>query len=250
MRFMASSLDSLTNNSVGVSGMVCDNCRKSCEITHIDEDYVAHGKCKNCYSGYSKSQLNKDSILNDFGNLRVSNNDEQFRLLLRNGVYPYEYMSSWDKFEETKLPSKEAFHSSLNMSDISKYDYEHVQKVGKEFKLKNLGEYHDLYLKTDVLLLSNVFEEFRNKCMNIYKLDPAHFYTSPGLFWQTSLKFTDVRLEFLTDPDMLLMFERGTRGGITQAVHRYTKANNKYMSEYTPGESIYLQYLDANNLYG
>ena len=154
--------------------MPCNECGESCEITHIDEDYVAHGKCKNCYSGYSKCQLNKDSILNDFGNLRVEHNDEQFRLLLRKGVYQYEYMSSWDKFEETKLPPKEAFHSNLNMSDIRKYDYEHAQKVWKEFKLKNLGEYHDLYLKTDVLLLSNVFETFRNDCMNTYKLDPAH----------------------------------------------------------------------------
>ena len=107
--------------------------------------------------------------------------DEQFRLLLRKGVYPYEYMSSWDKFEETKLPPNKAFHSNLNMSDISKYDYEHAQKVWKEFKLKNLGEYHDLFLKTDVLLLSNMFETFRNNCLEYYELDLAHFYTSPGL---------------------------------------------------------------------
>ena len=91
--------------------------------------------------------------------------DEQFRLLLRKGVYPYEYMSSWDKFEEIKPPPNKAFHGNLNMSDISKYDYEHAQKVWKEFKLKNLGEYHNLYLKTDVLLLSNVFEIFRNNCL-------------------------------------------------------------------------------------
>ena len=104
MRFMASSLDSLSGNLVGVGGMVCKECRRSCDITHIDEDYVAHGKCKNCYSGYSKHQLNKDSIQNDFGNLRVGHNDEQFRLLLRKGIYPYEYKSSWDRFAETKLP--------------------------------------------------------------------------------------------------------------------------------------------------
>ena len=101
----------------------------------------------------------------NFVNLSVSHDDEQFRLLLRKGVYPYEYMSSWDKFKETKLPPKEAFHSNLNMSDISKYDYEHAQKFWKEFKLNNLGEYHDLYLKTDVLLLSNVLEAFRNTCL-------------------------------------------------------------------------------------
>ena len=90
-----------------------------------------------------------NSLLNDFGNLRDNHTDKQFRLLIRKGVYLYKYMSSWDKFEETRLPSKEAFHSNLDISDISKYDYEHAQKVWKELKLKNMGEYHELYLKTD-----------------------------------------------------------------------------------------------------
>ena len=171
MRFMASSLDSLTNNLVGVNGMPCNLCGEKCEITHIDEDYVAHGKCKKCYSGYSKHQLNKYYIFYNFDNLRVGDNDKQFRLLLRKWVYPYEYMTSWDKFKERKLPPKEAFHSNLNMSDISEYDYKHAQRVWKELNLKNLGEYHDLYLKTDVLLQSNIFEAFRNVCLEHYKLD-------------------------------------------------------------------------------
>ena len=191
-------------------------------------------------------------IFYDFDNLRVGHNDEQFRLLLRKGVYPYEYMTSWDKFKETKLPPNEAFHGNLNMSDISDYDYKHAQRVWKELNLKNLGEYHDLYLKTDTLLLSNIFETFRNSCLQHYKLDPAHFYTLPRLAWQASLKKTGARLELLTDPDMLLMFECSIRGGITQAVHRYAKANNKYIGEkFHPEEkSSFLQYLDANNLYG
>ena len=100
-----------------------------------------------------------------------------------------------------------------------------------------------------MLLLSNMFETFRNNCLDYYKLDPAHFYTLPGLAWQTGLKKTGVRLELITDPDMLLMFEKGIRGGITQAVHRYVKANNKYMGDYE-GVSSFLQYLDANSLYG
>ena len=122
----------------------------------------------------------------------------------------------------------------------------------EEFNIKILEEYHDLYLKTDVLLLCNVFEAFRKTCLQHYQLDPAHFYTSPGLAWQACLKKTDVRLELLTDPDMLLMFERGIRGGITQAVHRYVRANNKYMGDkFNPKEFIsFLHYLDANNLYG
>ena len=137
---MANSLDSLMNNLVGVSGMVCENCGGSCEITRIDKDYVAHEKCRNYYLGYGKHQLTLHSILNNFYNLRDGHTDEKFRLLLRKGVYRYEYMSSWDKFEETKLSPKEAFHSNLSMSDISDRDYEHAQKVWKVFGMKNLGE--------------------------------------------------------------------------------------------------------------
>ena len=176
----------------------------------------------------------------------------QYNLLTRKGIYPYEYMSSWDKFEESQLSPIEAFYSNLNMSNVSKGDYEHAQRVWKEFRIHNLGEYHDLYLKTDVILLANVFEAFRDTCLEHYSLDPAHFYTSPGLAWKACLKKTGIRLEHLTDPDMLLMFEHGIRGGITQAVHRYAVANNKYMGElYDPKEeSSYLQYPDANNLYG
>ena len=118
--------------------------------------------------------------------------------------------------------------------------------------MKNLGEYHDLYLKTDVILLSNVFESFRNEGLLHHGLDPAHFYTTPGLAWQAALKKTGVKFELLTDPDMLLKFEHGIRGGITQEVHRYATANNKYMGEkFNPDENTsFLQYLDANNLYG
>ena len=134
-----------------------------------------------------------------------------------------------DKFEETKLPPKEAFYSNLNKSDISDEDYSHAQKVWKRFDKKNLKEYHDLYLKTDTLLLTNIFEAFRSTCLEHYSIDPAHFHTSPRLAWQACLKKTGIELELLTDPDMLLMFERGIRGGITQAVHRYAEANNKYI---------------------
>ena len=138
------------------------------------------------------------------------------------------------------------------MSDISDDDYQHAQKVWNAFNICDFGEYHDLYLHTDVILLANMFEAFRDTCLEHYKLDPAHFYTSPGLAWKACLKKMGLKLELLTDPDMLLMFEHGIRGGITQAVHRYAEANNKYMGEkfYPLEESSYLQYLDANNLYG
>ena len=114
-----------------------------------------------------------------------------------------------------------------------------------------MGEYHDLYLKTDTVLLANVFESFRSICKENYGLDPAHFYTAPGLAWKACLKKTGIRLELLLDPDMLLMLERGIRGGITQSVHRWAAANNPYMDEYDSSKPTkYLQYLDANNLYG
>ena len=175
----------------------------------------------------------------------------QYDLLTRKGIYSYEYMSSWDCFEETQLPPIEAFYSKLNMSLISSDNYQHAQRVWKEFRIHNLGDYHDLYLRTDVVLLANVYEAFRETCLEHYKLNPVHFYTSPGLAWKACLKCTGIRLKLLTDPDMLLMFEHGIRGGITQAVHKYAAANNPYMGDKFDlnEDTTYLQYLDANNLY-
>ena len=121
----------------------------------------------------------------------------------------------------------------------------------KELKLKNRGDYHDLYVQSDTLSLADVLENFRNKCIEIYELDPAHFVSAPGLVWQACLKKTRVRLELLTDIDMLLLVEKGIRGGICHSTHKYAKANNKYMKNYDKDmESSDLEYLDANNLYG
>ena len=160
-------------------------------------------------------------------------------------------MDEWDKFNEKELPSKGSFYSNLTMEDISDTDYVHASNVFKKFDIKNLGEYHDLYVRSDTLLLADVFENFRNACMKNYELDPAHFVSLPGLAWQACLKKTNVELELITDYDMLLMIEDGIRGGICHAIHRYAKANNKYMNDYNKNkESSYIQYLDANNLYG
>ena len=175
----------------------------------------------------------------------------KFILFLRKGVYPYEYMDTWEKCDETQLPDKKAFYSKLDLEDITDKDYEHAQKVWKVFGIKNLGEYHDLYVQSDTLLLADVFENFRNKCIEIYELDPAHFLSAPRLAWQACLKKTRVNLELLADIDMLLMVEKGIRGGIFQATYRYARANNKYMNDYDKNfESSYLVFLDANNLYG
>ena len=121
----------------------------------------------------------------------------------------------------------------------------------KNFKLENLGDYHDLYVKSDTLLLADVFENFRDMCIKVYELDHAHLVLLPGLAWQACLKKTNIELELLTDYDMLLMVEEGIRGGISLSIHRYAKASNKYMKNYNNNEgSSYIQYLDANNLYG
>ena len=171
--------------------------------------------------------------------------------MLRKGVYPYEYMDNWERLNETSLPSKESFYSNLNMEDIDDIDYRHGNNVFNKFKLNNLGDYHGLYVQSDTLLLADVFENFRDMCLKEYELDPAHFLSLPGLAWQARLKKTNIELELLTDYDMLLIVEEGIRGGICHSIHRYAKANNKYMKNYNNNEELsYIQYLDANNLYG
>ena len=177
--------------------------------------------------------------------------DQNTELLTRKGVFPYDNVSSLEKLDRQYLPPKEEFYSKLNDEDISDEDYQHALKVWVTFECKTLRDYHNLYLKSDVLLLSDVFENFRKTCLKHYKLDPAHYYTSPGLAWDACLKETQQELELLTDYDMLMMVERGIRGGISHISKRYAEANNKYMKEYNPDkESVYIQYLDANNLYG
>ena len=126
-----------------------------------------------------------------------------------------------------------------------------LKKILKDFKIKNLGEYHDLYVQSNTLLLKDVFENFRNMCLEIYELDPAKFLSAPGLAWQAALKKTKVKLDLLTDIDMLLMVEKGIRGGICHYIYQYAKANKKYMKFYDKNkESSYIQYWDVNNLYG
>ena len=176
----------------------------------------------------------------------------QLELLRRKGVYPYEYMDRLEKLNEKTLPPIDTFYSKLNDEGISEEDYDHAQRVWEEFNIKTMREYHNLYLISDVLLLADVFENFRNVCLKNYKLDAAWYYTSPGLAWDAALKMTRVELELLTDPDMVLMFERGIRGRTSTICQRYAKANNPYMGEdYDPNSpSKYITYLDANNLYG
>ena len=137
-------------------------------------------------------------------------------------------MDCFDKLYLGKLPPKEKFYNRLNETHISDQDYDHALNVWNQFNLKDMGKYHDLYLKSDVLLLADVLKEFRSVCLENYHLDPAWHYTAPGLAWDAALKKTGVKLELLTDPDMLLIFE-GIRGGVSMITKRHGKANNPYM---------------------
>ena len=155
------------------------------------------------------------------------------------------------RFNETLMPDKEAFYSSLNKENITDVDHRHAERVFKKSNNKNLGDYHDLYVQSDTLLLADVFENFRNMCTETYELDPDQFLSAPGLAWQACLKKAEVKLELLTKNDILLIVEKGIRGGICHAIHTYSKSNNKYMKNYNKNkESSFVEYLDANNLYG
>ena len=254
-RFMQSSFTNLVDNLSGVYDKECVKCKDrkkikiNCEFVGFKNGRLNY-KCKE----YKKSctKVTNKAIKNFPTLYKFCNGDlNKFFMLLRKGIYPYEYIDSWERFDENTIPPKEAFYSKLNLENITDKDYEHVKKVWEAFEIKNLGEYHDLYVQCDTFLLADVFENFRNKCIEIYKLDPAHFLSAPELAWQACLKRTKVKLELLTDIDVLLMIEKGTRGGICQAIHRYAKASNKYAKNYNKDVmSSYLMYLDVNNLYG
>lgn len=178
--------------------------------------------------------------------------DSDFQLLTQKGIYPYSYVNSWDRLKETKLPSQKNFYDELNDCKITNEEYKFAQKVWKTFKIKSMRAYTELYLKTDVLLLADIFENFRDSCIKLYELDPAHYYTLPGYSWDCMLKYTKVEIELFTDIDKLLFVERGLRGGISQCSNRYSKANNQYMgTDFDVNKPVqYLMYFDVNNLYG
>ena len=186
-----------------------------------------------------------------FKNLDKYFTPEQARLIKQKGFFPYEYLDSIEKLKDPKLPPLKAFYSKLTGRGITEKNYNHALNVWKTFNMKTLKDYLKLYNETDVLLLADVFENFRDLCLKIYGLDPTHYYTSPGLAWDACLKLTGVELELLSDIDMLLMVEKGIRGGISIISNRYGEANNKYMKDFNKNKLFkFLMYLDANNLYG
>ena len=184
---MSTSLSSLVDNlSDGLHCIKCIDCKSSLEYLIIRDDQLIF-RCFECKKNYHKD-FNNDLIDRFANTYEFCNKDiNRFILLLRKGIYPYKYLDSWERFDEISLPDK-AFYSSLNIKDITSVDYRHAKRVYKEFKLKNLGDYHDLYVQSDTLLLADVFKNFRNNCIKIYELGSAHFLSAPGLAWQACLK--------------------------------------------------------------
>ena len=238
---MASSLSNLVDNlEEGINKIKCEDCDCFLEYESVKDNLIKY-KFLSCNKDYSNKLDEK--VKRRFKNtFKFSKNDiNKYIFLLRKGVYPYEHIDDLEKFNETTLPEKEEFYSKLNIEDITDADYIHARRVYKDFEIKNLGGYHDLYLKSNTLILADIFENFRKMCLKIYLLDPVKFISAPGLAWKAASKKTEVKLELLTDVDMLLMVEKGIRGGICHAIHRYAKANKKYMKDYDKNkESSYL----------
>ena len=230
--FMMSSLENHVNNLSELYVCNCSNkSNQQIKIKH-DNSYIK-AKCKTCNK---KPKQSIKSLKSKFPNTYclVNGNIGKFILLLKKGVYPYEYMNDWKRFEETELPWHDEFYSNLNLKNISKEDLKHAQKVWNTFNIKNLGGYHDLYVQSHTTQLADTFEQFRNVCLKEYKLDPAYFCTTPGLAMEACLKMTQVKLEFLTDIDIVLMFEKGIRGRIRQATQGFATVNNKYIRNFNP----------------
>ena len=216
---MSSLLSKLVDNlSEIIHNNKCLDCNSCLDYIKIKNEKLLL-KCFN-FNTYYKMKFNKDLIKKSKNIYSFCNNDlNKFVLLLRKGVYPYEDMDSWKKFNETSLPSKTDFYSNLSMEDIDNIDYRLGKNVFKGFKLENLGDYHDLYVQSDTLLLADVFENLRDMCIKENELDPAHFLSLSGLAWQACLKKTNIELQLLTDYDMLLMVEEEIRCGICHSIH-------------------------------
>lgn len=247
-----------------LSEVKLEKTKKNIPITIIEKDLEEIRKEKKSkkvelrfldsfrFMAASLDTLASNLYSDDFRTVRKHFPDpEEFNLIKRKGVFPYEYVTSLTKLNENNIPSIDSFYSKLNDKECSEEDYLHAQKVWKKFNCNSIRDYMQLYLKTDVLLLTDVFENFRKVCRKIYNLDAPHYYTTPGLSWDAMLKYTKIELELLTDLEMYNFIKRGIRGGLTQCSKRYSKANHKYLENYDNTKpSEYILYLDVNNLYG
>ena len=198
----------------------------------------------------------------DFKYLIEEFDSKNLELLKQTGAYRYEYMNSFERFNEEKLPAKKYFYSSIKDGKIGDgckksdghtdvNDYVTCKKTWNKFEMKNMGNYHDHYLKKDVLLSVDVFGKFIATCLKYYGLDFCHYFSSPGLSWDAMLKMTSIELEKISDIDQYLFIEKGLRGGISYIAKRHSKANNEFFPDYDKNKpSTFTSYLDMNNLYG
>ena len=192
---------------------------------------------------------------------------KNLELIKQKGAYPYEYINSFKRLNEKKLPDKESFYRSTkdgtaNDDDddddgkkldghINDREYLSCKKIWEVFDIKNIGNYYNHYLRKDVLLLDDVSEKFIDTCLKFYGLDLCHFFGSAGLSWDAMLKTTGVKFEKISNIDMYLFIEKGLKGGISYIAKRYAKVNNKYMKNYDPTKPLkFITHLDMNNLYG
>ena len=214
------------------------------------EKYIAFFLNKNLvfidsmqFMNSSLNKLVKNLSDEDFKYLVEEFGSKHLKILKQKGAYPYEYMNSFERFDEDKLPARKYFFSSTKkgkIDDDGKRSDGHInikaymtcEKIWDMFNIKNMGDYHDHYLKKDVLLLADVFEKFISTWIKYYELDPCHCFSSPGLSWDAMLKMTGIELEKISDVEKYLFIEKGTRGGISYIAKRYAKANNKYMNYY------------------
>ncbi|XP_015783859.1 uncharacterized protein LOC107361535 [Tetranychus urticae] len=241
-----------------IKGLKTDSIRKISVIPQNTEKYIAIIMDDFLFLDSLAFLLSSlDTLANNLSNeektkfLKQVFSDEDLPFILTKGALPYEYMDSWERFEERKLPSIDKFYSNLSLKTIDQQTYDRLGAIWKHFKCKNLGDFHDVYLKVDVLLLTAIFQNFRATSLAQFGLDPCHYFSTPGLTWDASLKFTGMELDLLTDIDMILMIENQIRGGISCAMSRHAKANNQFSEEYNPEEpTSFIAYLDVNNLYG
>ena len=233
------------------------------ELRFIDTFAFMASSIETLGENIKKECFNKDKTI-DFEKLKKCfpnlsahyTENEQLDMMTQKGIYPYEFMNNYNKMFVDKLPPIDRFYSSLHKERCKPEDYERAKKVWQMFDCKQFIDYHNLYLTVDVLLLADIWENFRQVCYKIYELDPNYYHTAPSLSWDAMMKHCTENdktfaLELIHDPDMYLMFEQGIRGGLSQISKRYAKANHPELKDYNKDEALsYILYLDANNLYG
>ena len=224
-KHMNSALSTLVDNLSEINKCDCEemedkDIKIKIKIQKSTDKTIMHTTCKTCNS-------KQDQLLDT-----LIENTKKFISLLKKSVYPYEYMDSMDRFDKASIPSIENVYSKLKKKDINENEYKHVKKVWDVLEIKTLGESHDLYVQADTAQLTDVFENFRSLCLKEYQLDPAYFVSTPSLAFEAMLKITKAKIELFTDINMVLMTEKGIRGGLTQVVKKHAIANNKYLPTY------------------